>query len=226
MANEQNRTVIRQEQPVVERQRLSLADVLAQWAQNLGGGVGLAIVVAVAVNWRGATAQESVTVALRVGLIVFGVLMAIRAVVDEVLDGQVYLEVLADNGDLQRELAEVEEALKLEKAKRRDAEREAERLRVQSAAKVAGPKFTPMNPEPSDPVGKDARTLIEVYYAHPDPAKRSASRRNMEGRGWSQDRYRDAMAVLRTAGVVRINGTQPQWVATEEEALELLRVRQ
>jgi hypothetical protein len=225
MSNGQNRTtVIRQEEPIVERQRLSLADVLAQWAQNLGGGVGLAIVVGVAVNWRGAPAEESVTVALRVGLIVFGVLMAIRAVVDELLDGQAYMEVLADNGDLQQELAEAHEALRLEKSKRRDAEHEAERLRIVGSAK-AQKNFTAATPEVSDPIGQDARTLVEVYYAHPDPAKRSASRRAMEGRGWSQDRYRDAMAVLRTTGVVRIKGTQPQWVATEEQALELLRKR-
>lgn len=218
-------TVINQDIAPVERPALTVESVLAQWMQNAGGGLGAAILAALAAYWLGVPARHVGLTALTAGGAAFGLLMAIRAVVDEMLDWRAWEDAMLDNQAMALELEEAGLIIAARDGQIRDLERECERLRLQ-VGNARGRNFTPAEPDVSDPVGRDARALISVYYAHPDPARRSASRRAMESRGWSQDRYRDAMAVLRTAGVVTIRGTQPQWPATEAEALELLRKRQ
>lgn len=203
-----------------ERPPQTIGGVLAVWLQNLGGGIGAAVGAALAARLLGADGSTIANAALYVGGGIFALLMFVRAVIDEAMDGDAYLSMNAENAALAYErddaLADVV-ALSI-----RVRELESE-IAVRDLSQQG--RFVTASAAPADPVGRDARDMVGVYFSSPEESARSASREVMAGRGWPRKRYEDAYAELVAARVIVPKGKQPRWVGSEEEALNLLAVR-
>lgn len=217
-------TTIVNEAPAELRQRLSVGDVLAQWAQNFGGGIGVAIVAALAAYWLDAPGELTAWVALTAFGLSFGLLMAFRAVVDELLDARAWSEMVADNealaADLDAACADLDAlALQLE-----DARRDNAMLRFQ-VEHGAGSKFVAAQPQPSEPAGADVRKMIDVAYSGGDGKPRHPGKETMKGWQWTEKRHAAAYAALRAAGVVTGPDNAPRWPPSKAEALALLTAR-
>lgn len=89
--------------PPPERPMLTLEHAAAQIVQNVAGGIGLGVVVAVAFWWANVEFQHSWKWALGTAGIAFGIIMAIRAWADEFKDASIRASWKAAMQDLQNE---------------------------------------------------------------------------------------------------------------------------
>lgn len=204
-----------------ERPPLTVAGVLAVWLQNAGGGIGAAILAVLVARALGAESDAVRSAALYAGGGTFAAFMVLRAVIDEVMDGDAYLSMLAEMRALE---GERDEALADARAQRRRV-RELEHELAVTGMQPRRSNFVAASAAPQDPVGRDARTMVEVYFEAGDPAARSASREAMAARGWSRKRYEAAYDELVAAGVIVPRGRRPQWVPDAETAFALLAQR-
>lgn len=217
--------LIQQRTEVARRPRPTVREVLAQWLQNAGGGIGIGVVVAVAA-WVGQAPESWMMQApVAAGLSTFAVLMAWRAGLDELMDAR---RIIAARRQMEQRVAAAEARMRntrtqleaafdeieaLEKSverltyERDSALTEAGRQR-EAAANRQRSTFTPAaNVAPN--VINDAYEMIRYRFDH---GRYLSRRRAEEERGWAQERHRAAQQLLLDAGVATVNGTQPQIV--------------
>ena len=228
--------LIQQRTEAARRPRPTMGEVLAQWVQNAGGGVGVGVVVGVSLwvaqapeswIWQGAIAG---------GLVTFAGLMAWRAGLDELMDAR---RVIVARRQMEQRVAAAEAQVKatrrqleaafdeietLEKSvdrltyDRDQALTEASRQREVAANRQRSTFTAPANVAPN--AVNDAYTMVNYRFDH----NRYLSRRRAEEElSWTQERHRAAQQLLLDAGIAEIAGTQPRMtVATLDEALTQL----
>ena len=216
-------TIINQDVAPQERPHLTADEVRAQWLQNAGGGLGVACIVglvAVVAVWGAGADWQTAVIAVAVssvgaGLFAFGVLMAVRSVIDEVMDIHAWRNMVADLAAYEADLQAAEETIAARNTRIKELEREL--AGAQEAAR--GKNFTTAEPESTSPLGEDVRELVRIRYAigeHP-------SRRYMaDTYQWSQPRHERAVSELRRAGVLVGERNNPTWPDTMIEAIDKL----
>ena len=228
--------LIQQRTEAARRPRPTMGEVLAQWVQNAGGGVGVGVVVGVSLWVAGAPEAWLWQGALSGGLVTFAGLMAWRAGLDEMMDAR---RVVQAKRQMEQRVAAAEAQTKatrrqlevafdeievLEKSvdrltyERDQALTEASRQR-EAAANRQRSTFTPAANVAPNAIN-DAYTMVNYRFDH----NRYLSRRRAEEElSWTQERHRTAQQLLLDAGVAAINGTQPYIVpATLDAALTQL----
>lgn len=216
----------------------SVAQVRAQWAQNLGGGLGAASIVAavwialhrvgMALDFHAAPwpAWESVGVAAGVVAAgVFGWLMFVTASYDELVKSRTVM----DWNQL------VDQCAALEAANRDQLERiallEQERLTLEAELRIAQNKTAPDRTfvpatSPDLKVYADALALAERAIGG-KPWGRDYMRKT---HGWGQTRWEKAQAKLVASKIVTYNGREPVVVsrnrADAAAAIERLKGRE
>lgn len=182
---------------------LGLGDIFAQWVQNLGGGIGVGAAVAVAFWLFGRDAGATFKWATACGVLAWAVLMAVRSVIDELVDYGAWREM---QEELDAVAEERDEALdELDQERRAHAEtltdltfarQEAQNLRRQLA-----PNFTPPTDTTGDTVA-DADRLLRMYF---ELGRWPARDYVCETFGWDRERWAEAYRLLRDASVVELN---------------------
>jgi 3-phenylpropionate/cinnamic acid dioxygenase small subunit len=228
--------LIHERQEAARRPRPTLGEVLAQWVQNAGGGVGVGLVVAVALWVAGAPEAWLWQGPIACGLLTFAGLMAWRAGLDESLDAR---KVAQAKRQMDQRIAAAETQTKatrrqlevaydeieaLEKSvdrltyERDSALTEASRTR-ESVANKQRSTFTPATNVAPNAIN-DAYAMLHYRFDH----NRYLSRRRAEDElSWTQERHRAAQQLLLDAGIAEIVGTQPRMVvATLDAALTQL----
>jgi hypothetical protein len=228
--------LIQQRAEAARRPRPTMGEVLAQGVQNAGGGIGIGLVVAVALWVAGAPEAWLWQGPLACGLLTFAGLMAWRAGLDEVMDAR---KVIAARRQMEQRVAAAEAQVKvgrrqleaaydeieaLEKSvdrltyERDSALTEASRTR-ESVANRQRSTFTPAANVAPNAIN-DAYVMVHYRFDH----NRYLSRRRAEEElSWTQERHRAAQQLLLDAGIAEIAGTQPRMiVATLDAALATL----
>lgn len=228
--------LIQQRTEAARRPRPTMGEVLAQWVQNAGGGVGVGGVVGVSLWVAGAPEAWFWQGSIAAGIVAFCGLMAWRAGLDEMMDAR---RVVQAKRQMEQRVAAAEAQTKaarrqlevafdeieaLEKSvdrltyERDQALTEASRQR-EAVANRQRATFTPATNTAPNAIN-DAYEMVHYRFDH----NRYLSRRRAEEeRGWTQERHREAQQLLLDAGIAEINGTQPRMtVATLDEALTTL----
>ena len=228
--------LIQQRTEAARRPRPTMGEVLAQWVQNAGGGVGVGVVVGVSLWVASAPESWIWQGSLSAGLLTFAGLMAWRAGLDEMMDArrvvqakrQMEQRVAAAEGQAKATRRQLEAAFDeietLEKSVQRltyerdQALTEASRQREATANRQRS-TFTPAANVAPNAIN-DAYTMVNYRFDH----NRYLSRRRAEEElSWTQERHRNAQQLLLDAGIAEISGTQPRMtVATLDEALTTL----
>ena len=213
--------------------RMKPREVLAQWLQNFGGGVGVTVVAGAALYMAGAPESWLWTAAPCAGLAAFGLLMAWRAGLDEMLDWrkiaqakkQMDQRVAAAEAQANAERRRLElaydaieelEAANLRLTFERDnALLEVQRTRNERPA-AARSTYTPAaNAQPQ--VVMDATAIVRQWFAQRTWLSRRVA---VETRKWSERRHDDAVKLLTGAGVLVVGNGGGRIVAgSEAEAL-------
>lgn len=200
---------------------LTVGAVLAVWLQNLGGGLGAAVLVGVLCWQLGLDAVSALRWAVLAGAVVFGGLMVLRSAIDEMVDWNDWWLMLADLDDKDAEIDQLEQRVA---ALTRDL-RSEQLLSASIASRQPGRPVHDRNGEPmpapaADPVRNDARELIRLHFGSGQwPAKD----RTCQRLGWETSRWAAARDELQRHGIVATQGRQTLMQAgSEAEALAML----
>ena len=205
-----------------KRPRATPREVLAIWMGNLGAGVGATLLVGVGLSvFNVPLWPTAATIAAAVGGVVFGAAMVWRALIDEAtatlnnrrvrklveqVQRQADQRVAVKDAQLRAAFAEI---VALEGAQRElqyqldEANRELGQARQ---AALPANWTSPRDITPQDE--KDARTIITHRAEHGEHLSRRAAMKDLK---WTQQRHKDAMALLDAAGIVRGDSTQPTY---------------
>lgn len=209
--------------------------VFATWLENAGAGIGAAAVlvalwlavhgVLYRIGWQAQPWPDAAVVAvsaLIVALLAFGVLMLLRASLDEIVQASEWNQAMADMAELETENQRLADRLSVRTEELRQLRAEmliANRERQTARTVLYVPPAAP------DTHGiDDARTLLERATR-----KQDWSRDGMKAAGWTQPQWELARDTLIAAKLLAYNGRQPRLVLTDYaqacEALEQYKVR-
>lgn len=199
-------------------------------AQNLIGGVAVALLACIALYPLGMLARETVAASLAGGLAIACLVTIFRFFEDDVrIGGWIYkrgrasrdAEVQALKDGYEERVAAALSELEAERTRHRDTKREKEALEYTIRAMEVKGRYVPAEAT-EDPVYKDAHTLVDEW------ARRSyeaPTQRGMAAVGWTPQRYAMALSYLGSKGVVDRNGTKPRWLCdTKAEAVAMLEI--
>lgn len=212
-----------QADPIVEQVAppLTVNSVLAVWLQNLGGGIGAAVLVGVLAWQFGADWMAILRWSALAGAVVFGGLMLLRSAIDEIVDANDYRTMLADLEALQAENDQLEQRCA---ALERDL-RSEQILSASIAGRKAGAPVHDRNGEPMpapapDPIRNDARVLIRLHF---ESGVWPAKDRTCDRLGWETSRWTAARDELQRHGIVTTQNRQTIMLAqSQAEALAML----
>lgn len=203
---------------------LTASSVLAVWLQNLGGGIGAAVLVGV-LAWQfgvdGASAARWATIA---GALVFGALMILRSAIDEIVDAMDYRAMIRDMEALEAQIEEQRGALEAQIEEQKEAHADEiavlqSRLRTvqhdlnvarsENWARTAGPNSHPAvdladASVAPDPARGDAQKLLERAYAGQQWGK-DAMRTYT---GMTSTRWQAARDLLQRRGIITAGNKQ------------------
>ena len=225
--------LIRDQQAADRRPRPTPREVLAGWQNNAGAGIGAAVLVGI-VGYV-VVLPDWPLVAVGAGGVVWGALMLAHGAADEALAVPKLVKLRRFRDDLVRdtraqvaqaererdlafrEIVDLENTVQRLTFERDTANLEIGRLREavrsrKEPAYVAAVSVTPQKV-------RDATDILQAKFNNGV----YISRRRGNERGWSDDRYRDAQALLIESGVLQIDGTQPVFHAKSlDEATQIL----
>lgn len=183
---------------------LTLEHALAQIVQNIAGGIGLGLVVAVLLWWWGVDAKHSWKWALGTAGITFGVIMAVRAWADEFKDASIRASWKAALEDLQAENDALHEHLAAKDGIIADRDRDLNHLRWLSSRSNAN-TYVNVGAEGR----KDATWILVQWYGAGDwlPDNYLSRDKLMQRHEWSKARAELAHEFVRA--VVSYKGTKP-----------------
>lgn len=199
----------------MERPPATLEDVAAGVLRNTVGGLALGVLIWIVLTmtpldrptvtlWGG----RSIVISICAALVIYGL-------GDDTWN---WIKLRQMAGDLQTAKSLMDESDDEKDALRYQmdqAHAEVSRLRVENNALRAGRNYVTGTPPPGDPTRTDAERMIDEYHKsaeHPGAPKKHPSRRVMARFGWSEDRHKAAVELLRTAGVLRIDdGNVVRW---------------
>lgn len=226
---------------VVTRPQRTPRQVLGMWMENAGVGVGVGAVAGVGLYALGAPESMWIGGAAGTGVVVWGLLMALRGSADERAARSSERQVKRALKALEQEYAgrtarleaKLEQALDAldeadqveaqlrksldEMARQRDrAVYDLTREREQGGQRNSGKTnfVTPVELAPDDV--RDATALILHYY---EVGEHLSRRKAVENRRWSERQWDAAKKHLDAAGVIRIVRGQTEYPQTLDEAL-------
>ena len=236
MDNSTVRFVQPQETNIYEAQRrpTSAGEVYAGWLQNAGAGLGAAAVLVglwMAVHglvhrigWMARPWPDGAVVsvaALVAALLTFGVLMFLRASLDEIVQAGDWNRAMSDMETLREANRQLGDRLNVRTEELRQLRAElliASRERQASTVQYVAPAA------PDTHGIDDARTLLERATR-----KQDWSREGMKAAGWTQPQWETARDTLIAARLLAYNGKWPKLVASDYEqacqALEAYKAR-
>ena len=204
---------------VIEEHRpaITVQTVWAIWLGNFGSGLGVGVIVAILVNRVfNFTWADTVIWSLCAAGLVFGVLMAVRFSLDEIVEGWEWRRALADIERLEAENAVLRSRLE---ALQRDYEHAQLQLRAR-ANLPAGNRVDVLPKATTDGPVRDAMTLLDYHYAG-KPWARDHMRTYAN---WGRTRWEAALDVLKAAGIVSVKARTTIVIpATLTDALQQLR---
>lgn len=209
--------------------------VFATWLENAGAGIGAAAVLvalwlavhglAYNIGWQAQPWPDGAVVAIAaliVGMLAFGLLMVLRASLDEIVQAQEWNQAMADMAELEAENARLADRLAVRTEELRQLRAE---MLIVNRTKQSASTVQYVAPAAPDTHGiDDARTLLERATR-----KMDWSRDGMKATGWTQPQWELARDTLIAAKLLAYNGRQPRLVLTDYaqacEALEQYKVR-
>jgi regulator of replication initiation timing len=205
--------------PNTDSRALNAQQVGAKLIQNAAGGLGAGVVVATLMWLANVPLSEAWRWPVGVAIITAGAATAWRAWIDEYRAGRNWQRREDQHAEEMRALildlddveAEVE-ALAADNAALRSRNQWLEQ-RLNQPLRING---VPQEPS-ADPAHKDAITLINKRYGQGVPV----TARHMMSVGWSDDRYKAALGILKASGIVEVRGTQTSWAMHSPESASL-----
>lgn len=153
---------------------LTVGGVMAVWLQNLGGGLGAAVLASVLAWQLGADGWAVARWAAIAGAVIFGGLMILRSAIDEIVDVADYHKMIADMEGLETQLDKqaeehADEIVELQNLLR-SVQHDLNVARSENWARTAGPRSHPAvdladAPVQPDPARDDAQKLLERAYS-------------------------------------------------------------
>lgn len=206
---------------VVEQAKapLTASSVLAVWLQNLGGGIGAAVLVGVLAWQLGVDAANVARWATIAGALVFGALMILRSAIDEIVDAMDYRAMIRDMEALEAQIEEQRGALEaqIEELKEAHADEIAvlqSRLRtVQHDLNVARSENWQRT---AGPHSRSAVDLADAPVA-PDQARDDAQKllqRAYSSQNWGKDAMRSECNMTSTRREAAIDLLVRRGIAT------------
>lgn len=181
----------------------TLREIIAQWVQNFGGGVGIGAGVACLLWLFGRDAGGILKWSLASGILTWAALMAVRSIVDELVDFSAWREMQAE---LEAVAAERDDALdQLDQERRAHTETLTDLKFARQEAHNLRRQLTPNYTPPADTTGDtvaDAERLMGMYF---ELSRWPARDYVCQTFGWDRDRWAEAYRLLRDAGVVELN---------------------
>lgn len=218
-----------------QRRPTSASEVYAGWLQNAGAGLGAAAVLVglwLAVHglvhrlgWMAQPWPDGAVVAvaaLVAALLTFGVLMFLRASLDEIVQAGDWNRAMADMETLREANRALADRLSVRTEELRQLRAE---LLISSRERQTASTVQYVAPAAPDTRGiDDARTLLERATM-----KRDWSREGMKAAGWTQPQWETARDTLIAAKLLAYNGKWPKLVVADYEqacqALEAYKAR-
>lgn len=189
---------------VVEERRdaPTVGTVLAIWLGNFGAGIGIGVVTAIIVNRAFSFGWEDTAIwGICAGGLAFGILMAVRFSLDEIVEAWEWRRALADLDRLETENATLRDRIT---SLQQDIN--LDRLQRYAQAKVPEPTRVDAMPETKAQVVIDAEELLTRHFAG-KPWARDAMKKYA---GWTTTRWNVARDQLEAVGVAVTTGKQTQ----------------
>ena len=172
--------------------------VASEALANTFSGVGLGLLTGVALWAVGCTWATIATWGIASAIAWAGVINWIRFSQDEINNQLTFWRMAKDIAELNESVAALESENDVLIRKSQWLEQ-----RIKTPLRVNGKALEPED----NPAYNDAITLIEKRFGAGVPV----TARLMMASGWSDDRYKAALGLLREAGIVQVRGTQTQW---------------
>lgn len=198
-----------------------IGQVLAVWLENFGAGLGAAAVVlagawlcslAVAIDWGLARSLAGI-----IGLAVFGLIMFLRASLDEIVQASEWNQAMLDLAAADEEIAALRADNETLTASNRRLETENFVLQRRQTEQRNGATQFVARARSDNPTIADARHLIERSHRG-----MAWSRATMMAAGWSKTQWELAQETLITAGVISYRGRNPVMSSDYAAALQAL----
>lgn len=183
---------------IVESQVSTFERVAADAIANVFSGIGLGLLTGVILWACGASWATVGTWATASAIAWAGAINWIRFSQDEIQNKITFWQMARDIADLNASV----DALETENAAFTDKIKWQE-MRLRQPLRINGRAVEPE----ANPAYKDAIILINKKYG----TGSQVTARLMMQMGWSDDRYKAALGLLRAAGIVELRGTQTQW---------------
>lgn len=218
-----------------QRRPTSAGEVYAGWLQNAGAGLGAAAVLiglwlavhglAHRTGWMARPWPDAAVVAvaaLVTALLTFGVLMFLRASLDEIVQAGDWNRAMSDMETLREANRQLADRLSVRSEELRQLRAE---LLIASRERQSASTVQYVSPAAPDTHGiDDARTLLERATR-----KQDWSREGMKAAGWTQPQWETARDTLIAARLLAYNGKWPKLILADYEqacqALEAYKAR-
>lgn len=182
----------------------TLTEIVAQWVQNFGGAVGIGAGVACLLWLFGRDAGGILKWSLASGVLTWAALMAVRSIVDELVDYDAWRKMQNELDAMAEERDEAMDVLEQERAAHSETKRAlmVARGEVEQLMRQVSPNYRPAQSLEAGP-RQDAQRILEWYFDYGEwPARERVAKPRW---GWEQRRFDDALELLRNAGVVTQN---------------------
>ena len=222
--------MIRDQQAADRRPRLQPREVLAQWQNNAGAGIGASVIVGI-VGYV-VVLPDWPLVAMAAGGVVFGVLMLAHGGADEALavpkliklrryQEQVDQAAAARVATAERErdlafreIAELEEAVRRLTFERDNALLEVQRVRRERPAPARSTYTAAASTQPQEVI--DATAIIQHWFSRREWLSRRVATDPAGSRKWSERRHDAAVKLLSGAGLLVTGNAGGKVMASSE----------
>lgn len=192
----------------------TVSSVLAAALGNILAGTGLGLMVAVVLILIGVEPVRILMWSLSSAAFWSGLIMCVWFSRDEVRNWRKFASMQLDIEELEDDNAALEDAIATIEQRNEYLARENARLTLLTNGKT---NFVPAEAA-SDPVRKDAQTLIDVWagqnYTPPSFRQMQASH------NWSQSQFSAARNFLIAANVIDANATRSHWKVSDKAAAQ------